>query len=336
MVYVVEREGGNARTRAGIYVFPGQVIGNASGESLTTVLGASVSVCLFDPVGRRGGMNHFMLPSAGLQQVEMGRGKYSDYALPRLLSMALRSGSRKTDLVASVFGGGQVSGHLGAAATLGLFEVGRRNIDAAFLWLKEEGIPVVRHDTGGLVGRKIHMNTATNQIDVVAHQMSDDRLRRAERLETFRERKIRVLVIDDSRTVRAILRGAIESTDDLEVAGEAADPYEARERIMELDPDVLCLDIIMPRMDGVTFLRRVMRFRPIPTVIVSTMAQRGSPMRRKAELAGAVEVIDKEELALYRSTGAMEKILLPALRKAAATVVRATPWVEPGRQEVRT
>lgn len=305
------------------FLLPGDIAFTKRETLLSTLLGSCISVCLYDPVGKRGGMNHYMLPTAGSRGAEGGRGKYADYALPRLLAMAVRAGCRQSDLVASVFGGGQVTGHLGAAADLGLFDVGRRNAEAAFVWLRSEKIQVLRHDTGGIVGRKIHMNTATNDIQVVAHQASAERLERAEKLEAFRKRKIRVLVIDDSPTVRAILRAGIGSSDDLEVVGEAADPYQARERIMELDPDVLCLDIIMPRMDGVSFLRRVMQFRPIPTVIVSTMAQRGSPMRLSARQAGAVEVIDKEELAIYKGLETMKKTLLPALRRAAASAVRA-------------
>ena len=82
----------------------------------------------------------------------------------------------------------------------------------------------------------------------------------------------------------------------MEVCGEAENPYEAREQVLQLDPDVLCLDIIMPRMDGLTFLRKIMQYKPIPTVIVSTIAKQGSAMRRKVLDAGAVDVVDKEEL----------------------------------------
>jgi two-component system chemotaxis response regulator CheB len=266
-------------------------------------------------------MNHFMLPACDDPKPEMGRGKYGNFAIPRLVALATRSGSRQGDLVASVFGGGSVAGHLGSAADLGIFEIGRRNVETAFVQLKELGIKVVRHDTGGTCGRKIHMDSATNEIEVVSHEASKERLERARKLEAFRQRRVRVLVIDDSRTVRRILRRGIESSEDLEVVGEATDPYEAREKILELDPDVLCLDIIMPRMDGVTFLKRVMRYRPIPTVIVSTMAKRGSDMRRRAQQAGAVEVIDKDELAIYQGREHMERVLFPALRKAAATAV---------------
>lgn len=156
---------------------------------------------------------------------------------------------------------------------------------------------------------------------MVSNKATADRLKLAEKRRELAERKIRVLLIDDSRIVRRVLRKGIERASDIEVVGEAADAYEAREKILELDPDVLCLDIIMPRMSGLTFLARVMHYRPIPTVIVSTIAKRGSDIYRRACQMGAVEVIDKDALAIYQGTGPMERVLLPAIRKAAVTVV---------------
>ena len=131
-----------------------------------------------------------------------------------------------------------------------------------------------------------------------------------------------MLVVDDSPTVRRILIKAINASDDLEVIGEAENPFEARERILEQDPDVLCLDIIMPKLDGLSFLKRIMQFKPIPTVIVSTIAKQGSEMRANVEAAGAVGVIDKEELKIYQGLDVVQRELLPLLRKAARTVVQ--------------
>lgn len=283
-----------------------------------------MSVCLYDTRLKRGGMNHYMLPTSTRPDTFLGRGKCGDYAIARLLSLASTGGSRREDLVASVYGGANVVGHLGSAATVGLYEIGQRNVDAAMVTLRGLAIKVLRHDTGGVHGRKIHMQTGTNAIEVITAEASADRLKQAQMLKEFRQRRIRVLVIDDSRVVRHVLRKGIALAPDLEVIAEAADAYEARERILELDPDVLCLDIIMPRMDGLAFLRRVMRYKPIPTVIVSTIAKRGTDIQRRAQAAGAVAVIDKDELAIYEGTGPMERVLLPALRRAAATVVHRT------------
>ena len=86
-------------------------------------------------------------------------------------------------------------------------------------------------------------------------------------------RRIRVLVVDDSALVRKALTDALALDPEIEVVGSACDPYVAREKIVRLDPDVLTLDLEMPRMDGLTFLRILMEHHPLPVVVVSSLAQ---------------------------------------------------------------
>ena len=107
------------------------------------------------------------------------------------------------------------------------------------------------------------------------------------------ERKIRVLIVDDSAIVRKILTEALSGEDDLEVVGTAPDPYVARDKILALRPDVLTLDIEMPRMDGLTFLRKLMHFHPLPAVIISSLAQPSARAALQALEFGAVEVLAK-------------------------------------------
>jgi two-component system chemotaxis response regulator CheB len=106
-------------------------------------------------------------------------------------------------------------------------------------------------------------------------------------------RRIRVLIVDDSAMVRKILSEAISAEPDLEVAGTAPDPIVAAEKITALRPDVLTLDIEMPRMDGITFLRRLMRTSPLPVIVISSVAQSGCRAAVQAMEAGAVEVLAK-------------------------------------------
>jgi len=106
-------------------------------------------------------------------------------------------------------------------------------------------------------------------------------------------RKIRVLIVDDSAIVRKMLTEALASEPDLEVVGTAPDPYVARDKIMSLRPDVLTLDIEMPRMDGLTFLKKLMRFHPLPVIIISSLAQSSSRAALEALQSGAVEVLAK-------------------------------------------
>lgn len=108
--------------------------------------------------------------------------------------------------------------------------------------------------------------------------------------------KIKVLIVDDSALVRQVLTGIFNDTPDIEVVGSAADPYMAREKIKKLNPDVLTLDVEMPKMDGVTFLGNLMRLRPMPVVMVSTLTEQGAEVTLRALEYGAVDFVAKPKL----------------------------------------
>jgi len=106
-------------------------------------------------------------------------------------------------------------------------------------------------------------------------------------------KKIRVLVVDDSSVVRHAISDALKSDPEIEVVGTASDPYEARDKILSLHPDVLTLDIEMPRMDGLTFMRVLQKHRPMPVVVISSLTQSGSRIALDVLEAGAVDVMAK-------------------------------------------
>lgn len=108
-----------------------------------------------------------------------------------------------------------------------------------------------------------------------------------------RRRPIRVLVVDDSALVREAISQALSRDPEVEVVGTACDPLVAQEKMARLDPDVLTLDLEMPRMDGLTFLRKLMKEQPLPVVVVSSLAQKGSTAAVEAMEAGAVDVLAK-------------------------------------------
>ncbi len=105
--------------------------------------------------------------------------------------------------------------------------------------------------------------------------------------------KIRVLIVDDSLLIRKVLTEILNSSADIEVVGAAEDPLIAREMIKELNPDVLTLDIEMPRMDGITFLRNLMRLRPMPVVMISALTESNAEVTLTALELGAVDFIAK-------------------------------------------
>lgn len=127
--------------------------------------------------------------------------------------------------------------------------------------------------------------------------------------------KIRVLIVDDSAIVRKIFSEELSKYPDIEIVGTAPDPFVARDKIVNLKPDVITLDIEMPRMDGLTFLRKLMKFYPIPAIVVSSLTPKGGKLTLEAMDIGAVDVIGKPG-ASY-TVGDMSAQLADKIRAAA-------------------
>jgi two-component system, chemotaxis family, protein-glutamate methylesterase/glutaminase len=132
---------------------------------------------------------------------------------------------------------------------------------------------------------------------------------------------IRVLVVDDSAVVRKVFSEELSREKGIKVIGTAPDPYVARDKIVKLKPDVVTLDIEMPRMDGLTFLKKLMKYYPIPVIIVSSLTQKGGKMAMEALSNGALEVISKP-CAAY-SVGDMSVQLADKIRAVAQVNVKA-------------
>lgn len=135
-------------------------------------------------------------------------------------------------------------------------------------------------------------------------------------------KKIRVLVIDDSALIRKMLTGVLGECDDIEVVGTANDPVIARDKIKLLNPDVLTLDVEMPRMNGLQFLSNLMRLRPMPVVMVSTLTEAGAPVTLEALEMGAVDYIAKPRAEDEQQFRSFSKQLTEKVRMAATARVR--------------
>jgi two-component system chemotaxis response regulator CheB len=148
--------------------------------------------------------------------------------------------------------------------------------------------------------------------------------------------KIRVLIVDDSAVIRKLLEKFFSTAPDIEVVGTAADPYIARDKLVQLKPDVMTLDIEMPRMDGISFLEKVMQHMPTRTIIFSSLAKAGSDTYLRALEAGAIEVLEKPSLDVTKSmenasndivekVRAVAKARLNAIRKVPTTGIADKP-----------
>lgn len=142
-------------------------------------------------------------------------------------------------------------------------------------------------------------------------------------------KKIKVIVVDDSALVRSLLADIINRQMDMECVGAANDPLVAREMIRELNPDVITLDIEMPRMDGIDFLGRLMRLRPMPVVMISTLTERGAEVTMKALELGAVDFVSKPRIGVADGLSELSSQIVEKIRIAAtAHISRRVAVVE--------
>lgn len=136
------------------------------------------------------------------------------------------------------------------------------------------------------------------------------------------KRKIKVLIVDDSALIRAILKEIINSQTDMEAVGAASNPLQAREMIKTLNPDVLTLDVEMPEMDGLTFLEKLMRLRPMPVLMISTLTERGSEVALRSLELGAVDFLAKPKLGVVDGMQAYADEITGKIRVAARARVK--------------
>ncbi len=136
---------------------------------------------------------------------------------------------------------------------------------------------------------------------------------------------IRVLVVDDSALVRKVLTEELSKFDDIEVVGTAVDPFAARDKIASLQPDVITLDLEMPRMDGLSFLEKLMKHHPLPVVVVSSLAPENSEMALRALELGAIEVVSKPG----------SQFSVPDIQRQLIRAIRAAGSVQASKLEAR-
>ena len=137
-------------------------------------------------------------------------------------------------------------------------------------------------------------------------------------------KKIKVLLVDDSAVVRQVLQAVLDQEPDIQVIGAASDPIFAMEKMTREWPDVIVLDVEMPRMDGITFLKKIMAEHPTPVVICSTLTEKGAETTMQALAAGAVEIITKPKVGLKNFLQESSNDLVGAVRAAAQANVRRT------------
>lgn len=130
---------------------------------------------------------------------------------------------------------------------------------------------------------------------------------------------IRVLIVDDSATARAMIKDILENDPGIEVVGIAPDAFVARDKIVQLKPDVVCLDVEMPRMDGITFLKKLMKYMPTPVLMISSLTKKGAEITLEALESGAMDFVTKPHANIYDGIETIEQEIIAKVKAIAKT-----------------
>ena len=278
----------------------GELFVSQKPQIISTVLGSCVSVCLFHSKSKTGGMIHFAHAAAVSNHGQSHDFRYGELAVPALVKELKRlSGTNHNEFVAKIIGGANSE----ATKNSG-YNIGEENINLARSILKNLQIPVIGESVGGTKGRKarFHIDTGQLQMAFIEPQVKAGA--------TIPKARRKVLVVDDSKTIRDVLKKIIEKDPELEIVGFAQDAFEAAALVKKVNPDVITLDMHMPKMSGLEWLERLLPSRPIPVVLISSLQlEEGNDVFKALEL-GAVDYIQKPNFNEIEIAGPMicEKI----------------------------
>lgn len=287
----------------------GEIIVSPQPIVISTVLGSCVSVALYCEKTCAGGMIHYAHPESLSLDTHPEDYRYGNLALPALIQQLIDlSGLDCTHFVAKLVGGaGEIDG---ISKT---FDIGSANVEIAKKILSDKKIPIIGEDCGGRNGRKVlfHTTNCRLQVAMVASRQAEaaqttqgpvnEKLPEISKIPFTMESKVpakkfakrKVLIVDDSKVIRDLLKRILQEDSDLEIIGFAADAIEAAEIVKKNPPDVITLDIHMPKMTGVEWLEKLLPAQPIPVVMISSLQfQEGNEVFRALEL-GAVDYIQK-------------------------------------------
>ncbi len=286
-----------------INLISGKMAIGMNSEIISTVLGSCISICIFDIKKKIGGMNHYIIAEPVENKDELLN--YGITAIPLLIKEFKKIGSEPKNLKAKIIGGSVDP----LIILNGMVPPGIQNINIAHKILIHFGIEIVAEETGGNFSRQVEFNTGTGEIRFkkISKNFIVPEIKKLS--------KIKVLIIDDSIAMRKIIRKMIEKDPIIEIIGEAEDPLKAIELRKIIKPDVITLDLHMPKMDGVTYLRQYMPEDPIPTIIVTDYNLKNTGPVMDALDSGAFDYVQKPELSHLEE---ISEVLISKIKAASA------------------
>jgi two-component system chemotaxis response regulator CheB len=287
---------------------------------ICTVLGSCVSVCLFTEDMSAGGMIHYALPNLPTNCTDNPL-RYGDFAIESLVGdMVKLTGKPASSLLAKVIGGAN-----NIATPNEIQKVGSANIEIAKHLLAKFKIRIMSEELGGSLGRKVLFHAKTGRLQSAyigpgfSRPSAEKAITMREEISSTKLKKKKVLIVDDSKTIRDLLIRIISKDPELEVIGQAEDPIQAQELLRKIKPDVITLDIHMPNMTGVQWLKTLIPKNPIPVVMITSLELKEGNEVFQALEYGAIDYIQKPTLHEIHEFG---PAIIEKIKNAAGAKVR--------------
>jgi len=275
------------------FLRPGELYISEAPCEITTILGSCVAVCIYDRKLKIGGMNHVVLPNkdSSSRNSTLDTLQFADTSTIELLKGMKELGCHPKDLVVKVLGG--ASSFTEGAHGKNIVNVGQKNIQVVHSILRRFQLNVESDACGGKNGKKVLFNTQTG--DLFYKNLGE--------VAGEAKKKLSVIIVDDSKPIRILLKKIIEKNPNFEVVAEASHPYEAMSFLEKNRADVMTLDINMPKMDGVTYLKQFMKEDPIPTIMITDYSFNTCGPVFEALENGAVDYIQKPAMNDFEQQG---------------------------------
>ncbi|MBN2735393.1 MAG: chemotaxis-specific protein-glutamate methyltransferase CheB [Spirochaetales bacterium] len=279
------------------HLLPNEYIFTNEDLVIHTILGTCVSIILYSPENGYTGILHGLI-SERFKTPESRKVASIEELFQNLLDEFLKRGVASNKIFAKVFGAAQPN------KANKIILAGKQNELTALEIIQKNNIPITAQDMGGDKARKLILYTATNEVhlnfvkDSMIINQEQEIINQfvPESIITEKQKQIQVLIVDDSAVVRNVMEEILNSDPEIHVMGTAADPFFAAEKIKTMVPDVISLDIEMPRMDGISFLKIIMKQMPVPVVICSSLTGDNTKTALEAMSHGAVEIITKPRM----------------------------------------
>ncbi|MBF0205341.1 MAG: chemotaxis-specific protein-glutamate methyltransferase CheB [Oligoflexia bacterium] len=278
-----------------LFLRPGEIHVATTPTEIRTILGSCISICAYDFRMKIAGMNHYLLPVPEhldkINQHNHNKNDYGIFAIPELFRAMKEKGCQKKDLLLKVLGGSKAD----TSENSQTYQVGKENVEIAKSILKKFGFSADQWEIGGNNGRLVRFLSNSGELffRYIKKQHSTLSTQTISTQNPLERKKIKVMIIDDSKPVLMILRKMIDNSPLMQVVAMAQDPIEAMKIQKKIRPDVITLDLNMPRMDGLTYLKQYMISDPIPTVIVTDYNLNDSRPMFTALEYGAFDYIKK-------------------------------------------